>query len=178
MCGSGTFVLEAAEIAAGLRPGRGRAFAFERLATFDPAAWAALRAPSPAARPEVTFWGGDRDPGAIRMSQANAERAGVADLITFRQQTVSELTPPEGPPGLVIVTPPYGDRIGDRKALVPLYRALGQTLTERFAGWRVGLVTSEPSLARATGLPLTAAGAPVPHGGLRITLYTTPRLGA
>ena len=50
MCGSGTFVLEAAEIAAGLAPGRARPFAFERLATFDPAAWAALRAASAAAR--------------------------------------------------------------------------------------------------------------------------------
>ena len=49
MCGSGTFVLEAAEIAAGLAPGRSRAFAFERLATFDPAAWSALKAAAAAA---------------------------------------------------------------------------------------------------------------------------------
>ena len=65
MCGSGTFVIEAAEIAAGLDPGRSRPFAFEHLATFDAAAWAALRA---AARPRPTplrFYGSDRDAGAI-----------------------------------------------------------------------------------------------------------------
>lgn len=75
-----------------------------------------------------------------------------------------------------MVNPPYGGRIGDRKTLFPLYRALGQTLLTRFSGWRVGLVTSEASLAKATNLPLAPAGAPVAHGGLRVTLYTTPPL--
>jgi putative N6-adenine-specific DNA methylase len=86
---------------------------------------------------------------------------------------VSEVMAPEAPPGLVIVNPPYGERIGDRKALLPLYRALGHTLLTRFSGWRVGLVTSEPSLARATALPFLPPAAPVPHGGLRVTLYRT-----
>ncbi|MGC2856131.1 THUMP domain-containing class I SAM-dependent RNA methyltransferase [Novispirillum sp. DQ9] len=176
MCGSGTFVIEAAEIAAGLAPGRSRSFAFERLATFDAAAWAALRQDGPRARPVVRFHGSDRDAGAIAMSRANAERAGVADLTDFQQHAVSDLTRPDGPPGLVIVNPPYGTRMGEATDLAPLYRALGQTLRSRFAGWRVALVTSEPALARATGLPLTPAGPPVPHGGLRVTLFTSPPL--
>lgn len=177
MCGSGTFILEAAEIAAGLSPGRSRAFAFERLASFDPAAYAALaeKGAAPVA-PTARFFGSDRDAGAIRMSTANAERAGVADWTEFRQQTVSDLMPPEGPAGLVMVNPPYGGRIGEKKDLFPLYRALGQTLLTRFAGWRVGLVTSEPALAKATTLPLEPAGPSVVHGGMRVTLYTTPPL--
>jgi putative N6-adenine-specific DNA methylase len=83
---------------------------------------------------------------------------------------------PGGPPGLVIVNPPYGTRLGDRKTLLPLYRSVGRTLLARFPGWRVGLITSEPTLARATGLPFLPPGAPVPHGGLRVTLFRTGAL--
>ena len=78
MCGSGTFVIEAAEIAMGLAPGRSRRFAFERLATFDAAAWAALAAAAPPCATSLRFHGRDRDAGAIAMSRANAGRAGVA----------------------------------------------------------------------------------------------------
>jgi putative N6-adenine-specific DNA methylase len=178
MCGSGTFVIEAAEIALRLNPGRARHFAFEQLATFDASAWTRMRdAASRRTLPaEVGFYGSDRDANAIAMARANAERAGVAALTEFRQCAVSEVAAPEGPPGLVIVNPPYGARLGDRKQLLPLYRALGQSLRARFPGWRVGLVTSEPTLARATGLPLLPPAAPVPHGGLRVTLFQTAAL--
>jgi putative N6-adenine-specific DNA methylase len=172
MCGSGTFVIEAAEIAAGLKPGRSRRFAFEQLASFDPAAWQKLRgAKSTAVASSLRFHGSDRDAGAIRMSRANAERAGVAALTEFHEHAVSDLVRPEGPPGLVIVNPPYGGRIGDKQSLFPLYRALGQTLLARFAGWRVGLVTSEAALAEATGLPFVPPGPPVTHGGSRVNLF-------
>jgi putative N6-adenine-specific DNA methylase len=175
MCGSGTFLIEAAEIALRLNPGRGRAFAFEQLATFDAAAWARMRAVDSRRTPPagVRFYGSDRDTGAIAMARANAERAGVGELVELKECAVSDVVAPEGPPGLVMVNPPYGVRVGDRKALLPLYRALGQTLVTRFPGWRVGLITSEPSLARATALPFLPTVASAPHGGLRVTLYQT-----
>jgi putative N6-adenine-specific DNA methylase len=178
MCGSGTFVIEAAEMAARLNPGRARHFAFEELATFDAAAWERMRAASSRRAPPagVRFHGSDRDAGAIAMARANAERSGVADLCEFRQCPVSELAPPEGPPGLVMVNPPYGGRLGEKKRLEALYRALGRTLLARFPGWRVGLVTSEASLAKATRLPFLPPGAPVPHGGLRVSLYLSVAL--
>lgn len=178
MCGSGTFVIEAAEIAAGLMPGRARRFAFEELATFDADAWQKLRAArlAGATTPGVRFYGSDRDAGAIAMARENAERAGVAAITEFRRQPLSALAPPDGPPGLVIVNPPYGARLGDRKQLQALYRALGRTLIEKFPCWRVGLVTSDAALARATGLPFTPPGPPVPHGGLRVTLFRTAPL--
>lgn len=177
MCGSGTFILEAAEIAARLNPGRSRAFAFEQLATFDAAAWAAMRAVKSAREPAARFHGSDRDAGAIAMSRANAERAGVLGFCEFRQAPISDIGPPDGPPGLVITNPPYGTRLGDRKQLIPLYQALGKVLKARFAGWRVGIVTAEAMLAQATALPFLPTGAPVPHGGLRVTLYQTGPLG-
>ncbi len=177
MCGSGTFVIEAAEIAAGLQPGRSRHFAFEQLATFDPEAWQRMRAAHSGTKtPAVRFYGSDQDAGAVRMSRANAERAGVAGITEFEERAIEDLVAPPGPPGLVIVNPPYGDRIGDTARIKPLYRTLGQTLMTRFSGWRVGLVTSEDALAAATGLPFALAAEPVLHGGLRVTLFRTAAL--
>ena len=173
MCGSGTFLIEAAEIAAGLWPGRSRSFAFEKLATFDAARWQQMKAAQHSLTPSVRFYGSDRDAGAVQAAKANAGRAGVAEFIDFRQQTISDIAPPPGPAGLVIVNPPYGHRIGDPEKLKSLYGALGASLKSRFSGWRVGLVTSEPNLAWATGLPFLPANAPVAHGSIRITLYAT-----
>lgn len=177
MCGSGTFVIEAAEIAAGLKPGRSRRFAFEALASFDAAAWQRLRSEGAGAvPPNVRFFGSDRDAGAIRMSRANASRAGVEAWAEFSEVAVEDLHAPESPPGLVVVNPPFGDRIGDKDGLHALYHALGRTLMARFGGWRVGLVTSDPALAKATGLPFAAPLPPVLNGGLRVNLYQTGRL--
>jgi len=176
MCGSGTLVIEAAEIAARLNPGRARRFAFEHLATFDAGAWERMRITDGRRNPSIVHYGSDRDAGAVAMSRANADRAGVAAFCDFREASVSELRPPDTAPGLVLTNPPYGARLGDKTSLMPLYRALGQTLLTHFAGWRVGLLTTEPSLAGATGLPFLPTAAPVPHGGLRITLYRTAAL--
>lgn len=176
MCGSGTFVIEAAEMAAGFFPGRSRSFAFEQLATFDEAAWQQMRDRQKVIAPSVRFFGRDRDAGAIRMSRANAARAGVEAFTNFEHQAVSDLEPPDGPPGLVIVNPPYGGRIGDKRLLFSVYGALGKTLLTRFAGWRVGMVTSDKSLAKASGLPFAPPGPPVSHGGLKVYLFQTPPL--
>jgi putative N6-adenine-specific DNA methylase len=177
MCGSGTFVIEAAEIAAGLYPGRSRNFAFQYLKSFNAAAWARMRECAKPVTPSARFFGSDQDAGAIRMSQANAERAGVAAFTIFQQLPVSDLTPPDGSAGLVIVNPPYGARIGDRKPLMELHHALGKTLLTRFVGWRVGLITTDPALAKATSLPFSAPSAPIAHGGLSVQLFQTGKLG-
>lgn len=174
MCGSGTFVLEAAEIAAGLYPGRARKFAFEDLASFDPALWAQMKANRPAPVPppaQLRFFGSDRDDGAIRMSTANAERAGLQGWTSFQRSAVTDVQRPEGPPGLIMINPPYGARIGNKGPLFGLHAAMGEALRARFAGWRVGLVTSEVQLARATGLPFEDPGPYVAHGGLKIRLF-------
>lgn len=173
MCGSGTFVIEAAEIAMGLLPGRTRSFAFETLSSFDPAAWAAMKAPGEGHTPAARFYGSDRDAGAIKMSMDNAVRAGVGDHCTFTRHAVSDLQRPEGPPGLIIVNPPYGARIGERKLLFSVYGALGKTVMERFRGWRVGMVTTDAGLAKSSGLPFLPNADSVAHGGLRVTLHQT-----
>lgn len=110
------------------------------------------------------------------MSRANAERSGVSDFTDFRQHAISDLVAPDGPPGLVIANPPYGDRIGDKKHLHALYRSLGDAVKTRFEGWRVGIITNEAQLATATGLPFSTPVGPISHGGLRVALYLTAPL--
>ncbi len=175
MCGSGTFPIEAAEIASGLNPGRMRHFAFELFAGFDDAAWQAMRAAPaiPPAPQAVRFFGRDRDAGAIRMSQENASRAGLESWTQFQPGAISDLTRPEGPPGLVIINPPYGARIGNKGPLFGLHAAMGEVLRERFSGWRVAIVTSDAQLARATGLPFREPGPYIAHGGLKVRLWQT-----
>lgn len=173
MCGSGTFVIEAAEMAAGLAPGRSRAFAFQQLANFDPAAWEALRRPTPARDTPAQFFGSDRDAGAIRMSLANAERAGVTALTRFHMAPLADLVRPDCAPGIVIVNPPYGARIGGKGPLFGLHAAMGEAFRTRLQGWRIGMVTSEAGLAKATGLPWQAPGPIVAHGGLKVRLWQT-----
>jgi len=176
MCGSGTFAIEAAEMAAGLQAGRARGFAFEQLVGFDPDAVADMRTSARRRAPKVRFTGSDRDQGVVAMAQSNADRAGVADLTTFAQSDAADISPPDGPPGLVIVNPPYGARIGNKKALYPVYGRLGQVLGQRFSGWRIGIVTSEAALAKTTGLPFLPEGPSIAHGGLRVKLWRTDPL--
>jgi len=172
MCGSGTLPIEAAEIALGLAPGRSRQFAFQSLAGFDEAAWAAMRPPAPG-KTDQRFYGFDRDAGAVRMATDNAARAGLADYVTIAQGALADLTPPTDAPGLVMINPPYGARIGNKKLLFALYGTMGKVLKERFAGWRVGMITSDGSLAAACQLPFEPTQEPIAHGGLKVKLYKT-----
>jgi putative N6-adenine-specific DNA methylase len=176
MCGSGTFVIEAAEIARNLAPGRERSFAFEQLPSFDANAWRSLRQAAPDQAAAHLFHGSDRDAGAIRMATDNAARAGVADLTHFTISEIADLTPPDGPSGLVICNPPYGTRIGNKGSLIALHRTLGTVLKTRFRGWRVGIITADKQLAEATGLPFEPMLPPVLHGGIRVALYRTAPL--
>ena len=91
MCGAGTFVIEAAEIAARLNPGRARAFAFERLATFDPEAWDRMREPKPRPAPPFRFHGTDRDAGATPAVGRRSRRPalGIHDVIRVQPAAVA-----------------------------------------------------------------------------------------
>jgi len=176
MCGSGTFLIEAAEISRNLMPGRARSFAFEKLATSDAKAVQAIRGNWQTRDSRQHFYGSDRNVNVIGFAQANAERAGVAALCDFKPAPVSAIERPEGPPGLVMVNPPYGARVGKKKDLFALYSAFGRVMREQFTGWRVGLVTSDTHLAEATKLPWRPTGAPIAHGGLKVKLFQTKPL--
>lgn len=177
MCGSGTFLIEAAEMTAGLLPGRDRSFAFEKLATFDRGAFEALKtANTPSLPAGVRFFGSDRNAGAIANSQKNAESAGVAGVTQFVEASISDIKRPDTAPGLIIVNPPYGARIGNKKLLFALYGTMGKVFHERFKGWRVAIITSDGGLAKATGLHFQPPSPLIDHGGTKVKLYQTDPL--
>jgi putative N6-adenine-specific DNA methylase len=155
-----------------LPAGRARRFAFEDLAGFEIADWSAMRRNFSWREAEaVQFHGFDRDQGAITGARANAERAGIVDWTSFACQPLSALKPPTNQNGLVILNPPYGARIGNRKLLFGLYGAIGAVMRERFTGWQFGMVTSDEGLAKATGLTWSEVSRPVAFGGLTVKLY-------
>ena len=176
MCGSGTFLIEAAEMSRNLMAGRNRNFAFEKLASFDAAAMRSIKDNWTSRESQQRFYGSDRNVNVIGFSKANAERAGVFKMCTFEPLPLSKIERPEGPPGLVIVNPPYGARIGKKKDLFALYSTFGDVMRDRFRGWRVGMITSDTKLAEATKLPWKNTGPPIAHGGLKVRLFRTPAL--
>lgn len=170
MCGSGTFVLEAAAMACGQLAGAARGFAFADLPSHDPQRWAALLEAGQGAETALRFTGADRSGPTVAAAMSNAERAGLSAVCSFAQGEVADAIPPDGPPGLVITNPPYGQRLGGAK-IGGLYAQFGAVMAERFTGWRVALVTNEERLARATGLQWDAPGPFVDHGGIKIRLW-------
>ena len=168
MCGSGTIPIEAAEIAAGLAPGRSRGFAMDglALATTMPALPAA-RALTP------HFHGSDRDQGVIGAARDNAQRAGLADACRFQRLALSDCPRPDGPAGIVLTNPPWGLRVGERKPLFALYGSFGQVMRERFAGWRVAVIAPDAGLVKATGLDLSPLGPSVDMGGVKLSLFAS-----
>jgi len=178
MCGAGTLPIEAATMALGLWPGARRAFAFERwpgLSLADRAGWgelkgAALASPGRAssALQGAPISASDHDEAAIAATRANAHRAGVADHLRIAQLPMNEVEPPART-GVFVANPPYGERLGTRRDLPALYRAMGGLLRGRFAGWSATVVVPDVRLASAFRLPV-AASQRLTHGGLRVTL--------
>lgn len=166
MCGSGTFPIEAALWAGGRPVGAGRSFAYQATPAFDAKAWKAAKASVAAKAVRSRVWGSDRDAGAIRAAQANAERAGVR--IQWAHVPVGELGAPIAS-GWVVCNPPWGQRIeGGAKAA---WESLGRTLRERFVGWQVALVAPGPQWTRLTGLTLER-GLNFRSGGVPIAIWS------
>lgn len=176
MCGSGTFLIEAAEISRNLLAGRSRRFAFETFPSYDAGAVQKLKSQWQARETTHRFYGSDRNVNVIGFAAGNAARAGVDDICVFQPKPLSSIERPVGPPGLVIVNPPYGARVGKKKDLFALYSSFGVVMRERFEGWRIGMVTSDAHLAQATKLPWLPTDAPIAHGGIRVKLYRSDAL--
>ncbi len=157
MCGSGTFLTEAALIAADAAPALERGyFGFLGWRGHDAALWERLRAEARERRaarpPRRCILGSDADSEAVRMALANGEHAGVAGWMHVEKRSLGEIVRPKGEAGLIVANPPYGERIGAESGLPALYSELGQTLRERFAGWQAAILTGNPPLARNLGL--------------------------
>lgn len=161
MCGSGTLPIEAALMAADIAPGLlRRYFGFSGWRGHDPRLWQQLIAEAETRRlaglerlPLIV--GYDANPGAIRAAWSNLERAGLPGRIHFERRDVGELVPPAtgaGKGGLLVVNPPYGERLGEVAELHGLYRTLGERLRNHFLGWNAAVFTGNPDLGRELGL--------------------------
>ncbi len=169
-CGSGTIPIEAALLAGRIPAGFRRRFAFMDWPHFDPKVWKELLVDAAKAIlsdiPKII--GSDRDAGAIRAAQANAERAGVAGCIEFSNRAISAIDPPPGP-GWVVTNPPYGVRVSQRNDLRNLYAQFGKVMLAKCPGWRVTMICDRVQLIRNTGLNFDR-GMPTMNGGLKVTL--------
>lgn len=164
MCGSGTLLLEAAFIAADIAPGLARRqFAFERWLPFIALAttWQQLKAEAEQRKTEglqkslPDIIGYDQDVLAVRASERNIAAAGLGQWIKVWRKSLLDFKRPTHktlPPGLLITNPPYGERLNDEGALVPLYRRLGEVLKSDFVGWRAAVFTGNPKLGKVMGI--------------------------
>jgi 23S rRNA (guanine2445-N2)-methyltransferase / 23S rRNA (guanine2069-N7)-methyltransferase len=162
MCGSGTLLIEGAWMAADAAPGLHREYyGFLGWQQHDIALWRGLldearqRAETGLRNLRSCFFGSDADPRMVQTAKRNAQEAGVSGFLTLDKHDATHVSPPPGyTRGLVITNPPYGERLGDRTEMPRLYRALGETLRERFAGWRAAVLAGDAELGHA--IPLRA----------------------
>lgn len=154
MCGSGTLLLEGAAIALGQPAGGGREFGLMRWRDFDRRLWEQVlreeRAKA-AKNLSVPVLGYDQDPRAIITCRENARRAGLSYSVAFDRKLFEEAEPC-GNTGVLVMNPPYGVRMGDKTALEPLYRKIGEVFKRRFTGWTAFLLVGDNELAKLVGL--------------------------
>jgi putative N6-adenine-specific DNA methylase len=150
MCGAGTFLSEAAEMALGRAPGRSRDFGFEKLARFDARAWERERSKARAAEKPVTplpVYGSDLYGRSLGNAAMNLRDADLEGAVTLKQANLLELSAPSDS-GILVTNPPYGVRIGEKERLAEFYPQLGTLLKQKFAGWTAYLLSGDAELAR------------------------------
>jgi len=163
MCGSGTFVIEAARMAAGFAANhRRRYFGFLRWKGHDTGLWQRLLTEADARAQaglqrlidsSTRFQGRDLDLHVLKEAKINASHAGVAEITHFEAGALRDAThPADATLGLVCTNPPWGQRLGDLEAARAVHRELGQVLRERFGGWQAAILTGDSSLGLELGL--------------------------
>ncbi|WP_455207796.1 bifunctional 23S rRNA (guanine(2069)-N(7))-methyltransferase RlmK/23S rRNA (guanine(2445)-N(2))-methyltransferase RlmL [Kaarinaea lacus] len=159
MCGSGTLLIEAACMAANIAPGLFRNdFGFNAWKLHNENLWQQLRQQAEAIRtqnlPSIPrIIGFDNDPEAVTAAQQNLKVAGLDQIIEVQEQDITALVNADfGTSGLIVTNAPYGQRLSDNQSLLPIYKQLGKQLAAQFSGWQATIVTSDVSLAKATGL--------------------------
>ncbi|WP_367066528.1 THUMP domain-containing protein [Oryzisolibacter sp. LB2S] len=171
-CGSGTVVIEAAQIACRMAPGLRRRFAFERLLPYQSHVWSAIKeeAANAVVAPPVPIFGSDVSHRMVDFAQRNAERAGVAAAVQLRGGDALQRMPPCELPGVMLLNPPYGERIaaagshgrkaGERMAQVQragresaqtedgvdFFAQLAAHWKKNYAGWQAWLLTPDLKL--------------------------------
>lgn len=154
MCGSATLLLEGAQMALDIAPGLNRKyFGFLGWKQHQKKIWETVVADAIERKENgdrvISITGYDRDPQAIKVAFANIERAGLLGKVHVEKRDVAELVPPpKSIQGLVIVNPPYGERLGQINELEVTYKELGDRLKQNFEGWKAAVFTGNPELCK------------------------------
>ena len=172
MCGSGTLLCEAAQIATRRAPGIGRAFGFEKLLNFDSQAWTTLRDTAYAAENntiKTDIYGSDLHGDALALARANLEELDLTAQVTLKQANVLEMPAPAAA-GIIVTNPPYGVRLDDRDDLAAFYPKLGDALKRNFSGWTAYILSADFPLAKKIGLAASKR-TPLFNGALECRLF-------
>ncbi|QQX83882.1 class I SAM-dependent RNA methyltransferase [Cupriavidus necator] len=192
MCGSGTFLIEAAQVALGIAPGGSRSFAFEWLKGMDTKAWQKLKSDAQRARmlasaDELQVVGSDISTDMLAITRANWERAGLPGEARTKQVDARFVQPPFEEPGLLLMNPPYGERIavrGQRRlpeeemprdeveeaAANQFASAFATTLKQHFAGWQAWVFTGDMGFPRRLRLK-ESRRTPLYNGNIECRLF-------
>ncbi len=157
MCGSGTFLLEAAQMALDIAPGLARGFGFQKLKNFQSGLWQRLKGEAEARKKPVELlpiYGSDHYGDEIRGVKQNLEAAGLTGAVQLKQVDVLEASAPTES-GTLVANPPYGVRIQAPEGMDVLYPKLGDALKKRFAGWNCYIISADPELPKLIGLKAT-----------------------
>lgn len=178
MCGSGTFLLEAAQIALDDAPGLSRepgGFGFEHHKAFSPTLWRGLQREAAARRREVPAQGGlqifgsDMAADAVNRARQNLAHAGLEGLVELTQADILKRTAPAAS-GVMVANPPYGERLGHTEELAAFYPLLGDALKQRFQGWSCWFLSADTQLPKLIRLQ-TSRKIPLYNGALECRLY-------
>lgn len=181
MCGSGTLLLEAVQVALKVAPGAKRKFAFESFENFIPAVWRRMKDDAEAGAETVAslqknmanatwgFYGADRDPVAYRATLANLDRAGWLDLVRLSSADVTTAVAPAAQ-GIMLSNPPYGVRLSEQDELAGFYPELGRVMKQSFAGWTCYFLSADTRLPKLVGLK-PSKKTPLFNGDLDCRLY-------
>jgi putative N6-adenine-specific DNA methylase len=155
MCGSGTILIEAALYSAGIPPGVYRnEFGFERWKDFDQELYKNIYdiMIGKINTREPLIVGGEISPNVVRKGIANTHEAKVNDMIKIYHTSFAELARPEGSGGVMIINPPYGERMDKDEDIFELYASIGDTLKKNWEGYDAWIITSNMEAAKHIGL--------------------------
>ncbi|WP_374339316.1 class I SAM-dependent RNA methyltransferase [Methyloversatilis sp.] len=172
MCGSGTFLIEAAQMALDIAPGLGRSFAFEKLTPFSAAVWMTLRdAAAARAQPprELPIFGSDISGRELARCKENLQAAKLPWVVRVEGADLLDRAPPADH-GVMVTNPPYGVRLEDKPALDAFYPRLGDLLKQRYAGWRCHFITADPDFPKLIKLKASRR-TPLFNGALECRLF-------
>ncbi|NVK29925.1 MAG: class I SAM-dependent RNA methyltransferase [Gammaproteobacteria bacterium] len=167
MCGSGTLLVEAADIAANLPPGRYRQFAYKRLLPLQD-----VRVQRYESRPiEQLITGNDRDSHVIRHARQNLRNADYDDIVLTSME-LSDLDAPANS-GILVTNPPYGERLEDLQTISRSYPAWGTWLKQKMPGWQTFWLTADRAMPKGMGLS-PKRKTPLFNGALECRLFSIP----